>query len=76
MTTQTCTLPARALTAKASSLGAATRRLAGLVAEFLAWNNRLDARRTLNEMDEHLLHDIGLTRDDVRRLNAEPFWRV
>jgi len=29
----------------------------------------------LADQDDHLLADIGLTRDDVRHANAQPIWR-
>jgi uncharacterized protein YjiS (DUF1127 family) len=32
-------------------------------------------RRALAELDDHLLKDIGLTRDDAREQAAKPFWR-
>ena len=32
-------------------------------------------RRRLARLDPHLLEDIGLTRDDVVRECAKPFWR-
>ena len=32
-------------------------------------------RRRLARLDPHLLEDIGLTRDDVLRECAKPFWR-
>ena len=31
-------------------------------------------RRALEEMDDAQLKDIGLTRDDVRKEAARPFW--
>lgn len=37
------------------------------------WNDRVRARRQLAELDDHLLADIGLTRDDVQRLSAKRF---
>ena len=39
------------------------------------WHERAVTRRELAEMDEHLLHDIGLTRGDVLREAGKPFWR-
>jgi uncharacterized protein YjiS (DUF1127 family) len=32
-------------------------------------------RRALAELDERLLRDIGLTRDEAWRECANPFWR-
>jgi uncharacterized protein YjiS (DUF1127 family) len=38
------------------------------------WLDRAHAQRRLAELDDHLLKDIGLTRDDVARLDADLFW--
>ncbi len=32
-------------------------------------------RRTLMSRDDHMLHDIGLSRSDVEREASKPFWR-
>lgn len=42
---------------------------------FLAWTERTRERRQLGELDDRLLKDIGLTRSDVERECAKPFWR-
>ena len=39
------------------------------------WHERAVTRRELAGMDEHLLHDIGLSRSDVLREARKPFWR-
>jgi len=39
------------------------------------WQGRFADRRALAELDDHLLHDIGLTRDDVELQLPEPFRR-
>jgi uncharacterized protein YjiS (DUF1127 family) len=39
------------------------------------WRDRSRQRRTLMRLDDHLLHDIGLSRSDVEREAAKPFWR-
>jgi len=36
---------------------------------------RFTCRRTLAELDDHLLHDIGLTREDVELQLPKPFRR-
>ncbi|WP_318011338.1 DUF1127 domain-containing protein [Mesorhizobium sp. ES1-4] len=33
-------------------------------------------RRDLCEIDDHLLRDLGLTRQDVRRECAKSFWQA
>jgi uncharacterized protein YjiS (DUF1127 family) len=39
------------------------------------WMERSRQRRTLAELDDRLLRDIGLTRDQARRECANPFWK-
>ncbi len=39
------------------------------------WRERAYSRRRLCELDDHILRDIGLTRDEVLREAARPFWR-
>jgi uncharacterized protein YjiS (DUF1127 family) len=38
------------------------------------WMERSRQRRALAALNDHLLRDIGLTRDAVRRECAQPFW--
>jgi len=40
------------------------------------WYDRHLQRRDLSEIDDHLLRDLGLTPQDVRRECAKPFWRT
>jgi uncharacterized protein YjiS (DUF1127 family) len=49
------------------SIAAAAHRLAG-------WAERRRQLRALSELDEHLLRDIGLSREDVWRACAQTFW--
>ena len=50
-----------------------------LSATILSWIARSAQRQGLRELgelnDDHLLEDIGLTRDEALRLSAKPFWR-
>ena len=39
------------------------------------WSARVRERRALEQMDDHLLRDIGLDRDTVRDECSTPFWR-
>lgn len=40
----------------------------------LQWQERGRQRRRLSELDDRMLADIGLTRADVSREVAKPFW--
>jgi uncharacterized protein YjiS (DUF1127 family) len=40
------------------------------------WYERHLQRLDLAEIDEHLLRDLGLTPEDVRRECAKPFWQA
>jgi len=40
------------------------------------WHERVVARRELAELDDYMLHDIGLTRTDVIREVEKPFWQA
>ncbi|QPC86492.1 DUF1127 domain-containing protein [Mesorhizobium sp. NBSH29] len=39
------------------------------------WWNRHKQRACVYELEDHLLDDIGLTRDQVERECRKPFWR-
>jgi uncharacterized protein YjiS (DUF1127 family) len=39
------------------------------------WHDRHLQRIDLRSLDEHLLSDIGLSPEDVRRECTKPFWR-
>ena len=41
----------------------------------LLWQERAHTRRQLRELDEHALHDIGLSRGEALHEAAKPFWR-
>ena len=40
------------------------------------WYDRHLQRLDLAEIDDHLLRDLGLTREDVRRECAKSFWQA
>ena len=40
------------------------------------WQERAAGRRVLANLDDHLLRDIGLTRETVLRDRMKPFWRA
>lgn len=52
--------------------GSALRRLADVVT---VWTLRRRTRRTLSELDAHLLEDIGITEADARYEAHRPFWQ-
>lgn len=52
-----------------------TRGLLAVMGFGLRLHERWRQRLHLSELDEHLLADIGLRREDVRRECAKPFWR-
>jgi uncharacterized protein YjiS (DUF1127 family) len=41
----------------------------------LAWQERARQRHYLAMVDDHMLHDIGISRADAVRESAKPFWR-
>ena len=49
--------------------------LGGLLDQFLVWHQRVRDRQTLARLDQHMLHDIGLSSADVEGEVSKPFWR-
>lgn len=41
----------------------------------LSWHDRVRDRRALGQLDEHMLHDIGLSAADVDFEVSKPFWQ-
>jgi uncharacterized protein YjiS (DUF1127 family) len=41
-----------------------------------AWLERARQRRQLQQLGDHMLKDIGLSRADVEAEAAKPFWRA
>jgi uncharacterized protein YjiS (DUF1127 family) len=39
------------------------------------WRERSHSRRELHELDDHILQDIGLSRDTLLRESRRPFWQ-
>jgi uncharacterized protein YjiS (DUF1127 family) len=51
-------------------------RLGGAAARAVRfWMERSRQRRALAQLDDYLLRDIGLSRDEARREGANPFWK-
>jgi uncharacterized protein YjiS (DUF1127 family) len=48
--------------------------ITAIVARMHAWRDRACQRRALSQLDDRLLHDIGLTRYDVLSEAGKPFW--
>ncbi len=48
---------------------------ASVLGEMLTWMSRFRERRSLNDLSDHLLSDVGLTRDQAEREVAKPFWQ-
>jgi uncharacterized protein YjiS (DUF1127 family) len=38
------------------------------------WQQRAQERHQLRMLDDHMLHDVGLTRADVEQEASKPFW--
>ena len=54
-------------------------KLSAMLSEALAtprlWARRRHERASLQQLDDHLLRDIGLDRSRVDEMAARPFWR-
>ena len=50
-------------------------RLDRLVQRLLLWHERARQRRHLQDLSDHMLRDIGLSRADVLAEAYKPFWR-
>jgi uncharacterized protein YjiS (DUF1127 family) len=49
--------------------------LTTLFDRLLVWQDRARGRRMLRELDERMLHDIGIDRGVAEREASTPFWR-
>lgn len=49
---------------------------ARVFAQLYAWQTRVDQRAHLAGLDDRLLRDMGMTRDDARTEAGKPFWQV
>jgi uncharacterized protein YjiS (DUF1127 family) len=50
-------------------------RLIGAADKFSKWYDRSRERQALLSMDDHMLHDIGLSRADIWDEARKPFWQ-
>jgi uncharacterized protein YjiS (DUF1127 family) len=55
--------------------GADRSRVTRIFDQVFSWLERARQRRHLGELDDRLLHDIGLSRADVEHEISQPFWR-
>jgi len=53
----------------------ATALLLRCLAALRRMHERSCQRQDLHELDDHLLRDIGITREQARREIRKPFWR-
>ena len=49
--------------------------LSNLIDTVAIWIVRRHQRRALAALDDHLLNDVGLSREQARREAAKPFWK-
>jgi uncharacterized protein YjiS (DUF1127 family) len=62
---------------RAGSLVAAGKALlASLTDTIVIWLNRRQGRRDLSELDDRLLADVGISRQDAVCEARKPFWRT
>jgi uncharacterized protein YjiS (DUF1127 family) len=52
------------------------RHVQKMAHEVRGWIERSRQRRALQHLDDRLLNDIGLSRDDSRRERAKLFWQT
>jgi uncharacterized protein YjiS (DUF1127 family) len=72
---------ARFATSHATLAGATTAWpaqtwVASAFEQALAWLERVRQRRQLQQLGDHMLKDIGLSRADVEAEASKPFWRA
>jgi uncharacterized protein YjiS (DUF1127 family) len=57
-----------------SPLAPWARQMAGMLQHLGEWRERARSRRLLQQLDDRMLRDVGLTRADVARECAKHFW--
>jgi uncharacterized protein YjiS (DUF1127 family) len=50
--------------------------LAAIADAYANWHERSTQRRILARLDDRMLRDVGLSRADVEREVAKPFWQA
>ena len=56
------------------SLGRASRGLPGIVKQLFNAYERAKSRRSLAELDDHLLRDVGIDPHQAYTESSRPFW--
>jgi uncharacterized protein YjiS (DUF1127 family) len=51
------------------------RPLARLLNHVVQWRERARGRRLLQQLDDRMLRDVGMSRSDVERESAKYFWQ-
>jgi len=59
----------------AAAIAAVDSATAPVVTQLFTWVQRARDRQALLRLDEHMLHDIGISRADVDYETSKPFWR-
>jgi uncharacterized protein YjiS (DUF1127 family) len=54
---------------------ASPRLLTNLVSQVVQWQERARSRHLLQQLDDRMLRDVGLSRSDVDRECAKHFWQ-
>jgi uncharacterized protein YjiS (DUF1127 family) len=63
--------------ARAGSIMAAGQAvLSSLAGTIIIWLNRRQGRRDLSELDDRLLADVGISREDAHWEAHKPFWQT
>lgn len=65
----------RSLTSQTLFRGGVPRKRHSVWSRLLAMYDRYLQRRALAELDDTMLRDVAITREDVERECAKPFWR-
>ena len=65
----------RVVAARIPPLHSPLQLLGTLARLFKEWEDRARQRRTLAEMPDHMLKDLGISRSDAQYEAEKPFWR-
>ena len=72
---QTALHPALAYLDNAKTLPVAAEVALRVAVVFAKWSQRSRTRRALADLDDHMLRDLGLTRDQATRESRRMFWQ-